>query len=391
MSGPLSGVRVIAFEQALAMPFGSFVLAEMGADVIKLERPGRGDVIRGWDSAVRGLSTGFVAVNANKRDVGVDLGRPEGREVVRRLVQGADVFLENFAPGVAARMGLADSDLRPGNPRLIYCSLSGYGQSGPYKDRKAYDLLVQGESGILASTGYPGAPAKVGIAIADLLAGTNAAMGVSMALFERERTGVGRYLDVSMLDSMLSWLAYYPQHHWHSGTEPPLSGMRHQYIVPYGPYKAAGGRYVNLAVASEEDWRRFCEAVVERPEWLSDPRFGSVAERTANRGDLEPALEDLLATQPVEFWEERLQRAGLAFGRVRGIAEVLEHPQVEARRMVVEAESPVGPLPLVRFALAEPEQARRVPGLGEHTEAVLGEAGYSAQEIVELRRSGVVV
>jgi itaconate CoA-transferase len=390
VQSPLSGVRVIAFEQALAMPYGSFILAEMGADVIKIERPGRGDVIRGWDSAVHGLSTGFVAVNAGKRDVAVDLSRPEGREVVRRLAQGADVFLENFAPGVAARMGLADSDLRPQNPRLIYASLSGYGQSGPYKDRKAYDLLVQGESGILATTGYPGAPAKVGIAISDLLAGSNVALGVALALRERERTGEGTFIDVSMFDSILSWLLYYPQHYWHSGVEPPLSGMRHQYIVPYGPYPVAGGGYVSLAVASDEDWRRFCELVVRRPEWLSDTRFGSVVDRTAHRSELEPMIEEVFSAEPVEVWEQRLEEAGLPFGRVRGIADVLAHPQLEARRMKVEADSEVGSLPLIRFSLAPEAGERRLPGLGEHTEQVLAEAGYSREEIADLLDAGVI-
>jgi itaconate CoA-transferase len=387
---PLEGVRVVTFEQALAMPYGSWILAEMGADVIKLERPGRGDVIRGWDQAVRGLSTGFVWVNAGKRDLAVDLGRPEGREVARRLALGADVFLENFAPGVAARQGLAYSELEAENPRLVYCSLSGYGQSGPYAARKAYDLLVQGESGLILTTGYEEAPAKIGLAITDLLAGTHAALAVVMALRQRERTGRGSYLDVSMFDSILAWLGYYPQHYWASGVEPPRTGMRHQYLVPYGPYLAADRRYVNVVVANEDDWRRFCENVVGRPEWLQDERFQGVAVRTAHRGQLEPLIDAVMAAEPAQVWLERLEAAGLAYGEVRGIAEVLDHPQLAARDMAVTATSPVGELPLIRFPLAPAGAPRHVPGLGEHTDQILLEAGYSPEEIAQLRHQGVV-
>lgn len=372
------------------MPFGSWVLAEMGADVIKLERPGRGDVIRGWDSAVRGLSTGFVWVNAGKRDLAVDLGRPRGREVVQRLSAGADVFVENFAPGVAARSGLGYSDLESRNARLIYCSLSGYGQTGPYAGRKAYDLLVQGETGLILTTGYEEAPAKVGLPITDVLAGTNAALAVVLALRRRDQTGRGCLLDVAMFDSILSWLGYYPQHYWASGAEPPRTGMRHQYLVPYGPFLAGDGTYVNVVVASEEDWQRFCQLVVERPEWLQDDRFNGVATRTAHRAELEPMVEALMAGEPAATWLDRLERAGLAYGEVRGIAGVLAHPQLEARRMAVTASSPVGDLPLIRFPLASPEQSRHVPGLGEHTREILGEAGYADVEIDKLLGDGVV-
>jgi crotonobetainyl-CoA:carnitine CoA-transferase CaiB-like acyl-CoA transferase len=339
---------------------------------------------------VRGLSTGFVWVNAGKRDLAVDLGRPEGRQVARRLALGADVFLENFAPGVAARQGLAYRDLEAENPRLIYCSLSGYGQSGPYSTRKAYDLLVQGETGLILSTGYKEAPAKIGLAITDLLAGTHAAMAVVMALRQREQTGRGTYLDVSMFDSILAWLGYYPQHYWASGAEPPRSGMRHQYLVPYGPYLAADGRYVNVVVASEDDWRRFCENVVDKPEWLQDERFQGVAVRTAHRDELEPLIDAEIAAEPAQVWLERLEAAGLAYGEVRGIADVLVHPQLRARDMTVTATSPVGELPLIRFPLAPAAASRHVPGLGEHTDQILSEAGYTPEEIAQLRDQGVV-
>jgi itaconate CoA-transferase len=388
-AGPLSGIKVVALEQAVAMPYCSFVLSEMGADVIKIERPGAGDVVRGWDAAVRGLSTGYVWVNANKRDLAVDLSRDEGREIVRRLALDADVFLENFAPGAVERLGLAEHHLRPENPRLIYCSLSGYGQTGPWRDTKAYDLLIQGEAGILLTNGTAEAPAKVGVPITDLIGGSNAAIGVVTALYERERTGVGTYLDVSMFDSTLLWLGYYPQHQWHTATEPPRSGMRHQYIVPYGPYRAADDEYVNLVVASPADWDRFCTQVVERPEWLDDPRFVTISDRKEHREELEALVEDVIETRPSQEWLDRLGAAGLPYGRVRTIAEVLAHPQLEARTMVVEAESEVGPLPIVRFPLSDSSTPRRIPSIGEHRHEILSEAGYSADEIAAMGEQGI--
>jgi len=387
---PLGGIRVIAFEQAVAMPFCSFVLAEMGADVIKLERPPDGDVLRGWDDAVRGLSSGFVWVNAGKRDVAVDVQSEAGREVVLRLARGADVFLENFSPGVADRLGFSPGMLRAENPRLVYCSISGYGTDGPYRDRKAYDLLVQGETGLILTTGYPDSPAKVGIPITDLVAGTNAALGVVMALYERQRSGEGAHVDVAMFDSILAWLGYYPQHYWHQGTEPPRSGMRHQYLYPYGPYLAKDGRYVNLVVASDRDWKRFCERVVFRSDWLEDQRFATSVGRNAHRQELEALLEEQLSTETSEVWCTRLEDARLGYGAVRNIGEVLAHPQVEARRLVVEADSEVGSLPLIRFPFAPVMRARRVPSVGQDTEEVLAEAGYSAPEIARLCERGVI-
>lgn len=389
MAGPLDGVKVIAFEQAVAIPYCTFVLAEMGADVIKIERPGTGDGIRYWDDAVRGMSTGFVWLNAGKRDLAVDVGRPEGRDVVRRLAATADVFIENFAPGVADRLGLGHEDLRAENPRLIYASLSGYGQDGPFREVKAFDLLVQGEAGLLATTGTPEEPAKVGPPVADLIGGTTAAIGILSALHGRERSGEGAYYDVSLFESVLSWMGYFPHFQWHTGTVPARSGMRHQSIIPYGPFKARDGRYVSIAITGEGHWRLFCERVVGKPEWLADERFASIVTRYKYKDAVETAVEEVIASEDAQTWFDRLGAAGLPYGELRDIAGVVEHPQAIARGMFVQAESEVGELPIVRFPLAGAKE-RRIPAIGEHSEEILSEAGFTAEEIERLRADGTV-
>lgn len=386
---PLSGLRVVALEQAVSMPFCSFLMAEMGADVLKIERIGTGDIVRGWDTVVRGLSTGYVATNANKRDIALDLSMPEGREIVRRLAAGGDVFLENFTPGVAGKLGLGYEDLKAINKRIIYCSLSGYGQDGPYHDIKAYDLLVQGESGILLSNGYPDMPAKVGLPVTDLIGAVTAAIGIIAALFQRERSGEGEYLDVSLLDSAVSWLSYYPHYFWHADIEPPRSGMRHQYLCPYGPFRASDGECVNVAVASPEHWQRFC-SVLGRPEWIDDPRFATAGERSAHRAELDELVEQVIVTRSSGTWMQLLADAGLPFGHVRSVGEVLAHPQLLYRRLFVPADSPVGPIQLVRSPLANPDKPRRVPRLGEHTVDILDELGYTSSQVSRLREKGVI-
>jgi crotonobetainyl-CoA:carnitine CoA-transferase CaiB-like acyl-CoA transferase len=384
----LAGTRVLALEQAVALPFCTLMLAALGADVIKIETPGRGDVIRGWDGAVGGLSTGYVAFNAGKRDVTVDGKTPAGRGVLRRLADSSDVVVENFTPGVAERLGLGAEELRAANPGLIYCSLSGYGQDGPYREAKAYDLLVQGESGLLLTNGTEDAPAKIGIPVTDQIAGAHAALAIVSALHRRERTGEGAYLDVSMLDSAVFWLAYYPHHWWHAETEPPRSGMRHQYLCPYGPFKAADGEYVNVVVASDGDWHRFCDAV-SRPQWIDDPRFATMAARSRSRAELDDLVERAIGDQPAAVWASRLDAAGLPHGRVRRLPDVLTHPQLAHRELFVEGDSPVGPLPLVRFPLARGDSLT-VPAFGEHTDEVLAELGYDDEEIARLRAERAV-
>jgi len=391
--GALAGIRVVAFEQVLSGPFCTLLLSDMGAEVIKIEKPGTGDLIRHWDSAVRGLSSGYVWLNRNKRSLTVDVKKEQGQEIVHRLVEKADVFFENTSPGVAARVGLGYEELSALNPRLIYCSLSGYGQDGPYRDVKAYDLLIQGEAGLIATTGYPDRPAKASIAIVDIAAGMYAALGISLALFQRERTGRGQAVDISMFESLVSWLGYFPHHYWHQGEEPQRMGMRHHYVTPYGPYLARNGQYVNLAVATPQDWQIFCRDVIERPDLLSDPRFATVEGRRQNRAVLEETIDAVFLERDHGEWLERLKRAELPHGEIRGIAQVLAHPQVIARKLIREVESPVGPVPVIGTPLRlsdSPARYDRIPDLGENNEAILKELGYDAQTISNLGRDKVI-
>jgi itaconate CoA-transferase len=389
----LDGVKIVAFEQVLSGPFATCLLADMGAEVIKVERPGVGDVIRSWDSVVKGLSSGYVWLNRNKRSLTVDVKKEKGREILQELAKKSDIFFENYAPGVAARLGLGYDKLSEINSRLIYCSLSGYGQDGPYRDVKAYDLLIQGEGGIIATTGYPDKPARAGIAIADIASGMYAAIGILLALYQREKTGQGQLIDVSMLDSIVSWLGYFPHHYWHAGEEPARVGMRHHYVTPYGPYLAGDGEYVNLAVASASDWEIFCKKVIEKPELLDDPRFATVEGRRKNRGLLEETIENIFLGKDHKHWLEQLKKAELPHGIVRGIAQVLAHPQVVARKLIREAESPVGKVPVIANALKmSRSEARydRIPELGEDNETILRELGHDTGAIEKLRLERVI-
>lgn len=391
--GALEGIRVVALEQVIAGPFATSILADMGADVIKIERPGTGDLVRHWDSAVRGLSSGYVWLNRNKRSLSVDVKKEMGREIVQRLVRDADIFFENFAAGVAGRLGLGYEELNALNPRLIYCSLSGYGQDGPYRDVKAYDLLIQGEGGVIATTGYRDKPAKASMPIVDIAAGMYSTLGILLALFQREKTGKGQFIDISMFESIVSWLGYFPHHYWHRGEEPERMGMRHQYVTPYGPFLAGDGEYVNLAVATTQDWELFCRNVIERPDLLQDQRFASVEGRRENRAVLEEMIEKIFLERGHKDWLERLKKAQLPHGEVRGIAQVLAHPQATARRLIREVESPVGRVPVIANPLRlsdSPARYDRIPDLGEDTEAILRETGYDDAAITKLRQEKVI-
>lgn len=391
--GALAGIKIAAFEQVLSGPFATCTLADMGAEVVKIERPGVGDLIRHWDSAVKGLSSGYVWLNRNKQSLTIDVKKEQGREIVYRLVRESDVFFENYAPGVAERLGFSYAALSEINPRIIYCSISGYGQDGPYRDVKAYDLLIQGEGGIIATTGYPDKPAKAGISLTDIAAGMYAALGIVLALYQRERTGHGQQVDISMLESIVAWLGYFPHHYWHRGEEAARVGMRHHYVTPYGPYLARDGEYVNLAVATVQDWEIFCRKVLERPDLLADQRFATVEARRENRALLEQTIENLMSERDHTEWLERLKNAELPHGIVRGIAKVLAHPQLIARRFFREVDSPVGRVPVVGNPLRLSDSPARfdpVPALGEQSAAILTRLGYDETQIAQFRREKII-
>lgn len=389
----LDGVRVLALETSLSGPHATKIMADMGAEVIKVERPGSGDVIRTWDTAVKGMSSGIAWIGPNKKSLALDVKKDAAREILQRLAVRVDVVLENFAPGAAARMGLGPRDLRARNPRLIYCSLSGYGQDGPYRDVKAYDALIQGEAGIIMTTGTDDQPVRVGLSVTDLISSMYAAVGILTALYQREKTGEGQEIDISMFETAASWLGYFPHHYWHRGEEPKRYGLRHQYITPYGHYLASDGKYFGLAVASAADWEVFCNGVIERPDLLSDPRFKDTPARRANREVLDEVLIEVFLTRPSGEWLERLDKVRLPHGLVNGVGEVLEHPQMKARKMIQEINSPVGRIPVMASPLHlsdSPQRLDRLPAVGEDTDAILRDLGYSDAEIASFRKDQVI-
>jgi itaconate CoA-transferase len=389
----LDGIRVLALETSLSGPHATKILADMGAEVIKIERPGSGDVIRGWDTAVKGLSSGIVWIGPNKKSFTIDVKKPEAREILRRLALKVDVVLENFAPGTAARIGLGAEELRAANPRLIYCSLSGYGQDGPYRDVKAYDALIQGEAGLIMTTGFEDRPARVGVSVTDLISSMYAAVGILTALYQREQTGEGQVIDISMFETAASWLGYFPHHYWHRGEEPKRYGLRHQYITPYGHYLASDGKYFGVAVASPDDWEVFCKWVIERPDLLDDPRFKDTPARRAHREELDEILIGIFFERPSSEWIARLDKVRLPYGKVNGVGEVLAHPQMRAREMIQEIDSPVGKIPVLASPLHlsdSPQRLDPMPTLGGDTDSVLASLGYSDSEIAELRRNRII-
>jgi crotonobetainyl-CoA:carnitine CoA-transferase CaiB-like acyl-CoA transferase len=378
VSAPLDGLRVVAWEQAVAAPLCTRHLADLGADVIKIERPDGGDFARQYDSAVSGLSAHFVWLNRGKRSVVLDLKQPAQRHVLDLLLARADVFVHNQGPGAAERLGLGHVRLAERNPRLISCAISGYGPDGPHRDRKAYDLLLQGEAGAIALTGTPEQPAKIGLSVADIASGMYAFSSILAALYQRQSTGRGTAIDIAMLDALVEWVMPAAYVAAYTGRAPARAGARHGFIVPYGAYRVGDGGTVNLAVQNDGQWRRLCEVVLRRPELAADPRFCTNELRLANRDVLEPLIESLLAGDSRASVEARLVEADVPFGTVNEIADVLDHPQLAARGRWFEIPSPVGALralhhPMNLASLDRP--ARAVPALGEHTQEVFDELG----------------
>lgn len=378
---PLTGLRVIALEQAASAPFCSRQLADMGADVIKIERPGQGDFARDYDKAINGQSAYFVWLNRGKRSVVFDVKQESGLQALGKLIDRADVFIHNLAPGAVDRLGFGYDQVSERCPRLIWCGISGYGPDGPYRDKKAYDMLIQAESGVVSLTGSANEPAKVGISMADLASGLYAYSSILTALINREKTGRGERIDISMLECLTEWMMP-PLYTWiGSGRVLDRVGVRHNMIVPYGAYKCRDGS-VNFAVQNEREWKWLCEAVLEMPELATDERFDSNSRRLQNRAVLEPLIEELLSRWTQAELLERLDNAGLPNGAINDVPAVARHPQLAARSRWVNIQSADGEVP----ALLPPHNLMsvsptmgRVPSLGEHTREVLAEIGLDIE------------
>jgi itaconate CoA-transferase len=379
MTLPLEGITVVSLEQAVAAPFATRQLADMGARVIKVERPGAGDFARSYDALVQGLSSHFVWINRSKESLALNLKEEAAREVLNRLLQKADVFVQNLAPGATERLGFGTVTLRERHPGLIVCDVSGYGASGPYRDKKAYDLLVQCEASLVSVTGTRETPSKAGIAVADIAAGMYAYSGILAALLRRERTGEGAAIEVSLFEALAEWMGFPAYYAMYGDEEPPRSGASHFSIAPYGPFACAGGGVVFLGIQNEREWERFCEVVLERAELTNDSRFSRNSDRLANREALDREIEERFGDLAAEEVIEKLEVAGIANARLRSVREFLGHPQLRARGRWREVGSPAGPLhallPPGLPADAEPIMAP-IPGVGEHTTAILSELGY---------------
>jgi crotonobetainyl-CoA:carnitine CoA-transferase CaiB-like acyl-CoA transferase len=392
MTYPLEGITVVSLEQAVAAPLATRHLADLGARVIKLERPGVGDFARDYDTTVKGMSSHFVWLNRSKESLTLDLKHPAADKLLDRLLTGADVFIQNLAPGAAARLGLGADVLTERYPRLVCCSVSGYGEDGPYRDAKAYDLLIQSEVGLVSITGTPEQPAKAGIPAADIAAGMYAYSGILTALFARERTGRGGALSVSLFDALTEWMGFPMYYTRYGGQAPTPAGASHPAIAPYGPFATAGTDVV-IAIQNDREWVAFCAQVLRRPELTGDHRFASNTARVTHRDELRVAIEEVFTALPADELDRRLEAARIAHARRNGVAELIEHPQLGDRGRWVDVGSPVGPLaallPPVTFAGGTPRMDP-IPDVGEHTDSVLSSLGYSAREIAELRAEGAI-
>ncbi|MGW0562094.1 CaiB/BaiF CoA transferase family protein [Streptomyces sp. NPDC003016] len=391
---PLDGITVVAVEQAVSAPFATRQLADLGARVIKIERPDGGDFARGYDTAARGLASHFVWCNRGKESLAVDLKDPRGLDVVRRLVAGADVFVQNLANGAAARLGLDAAALCAAHPRLVAVDISGYGADGPYAGKRAYDMLVQCEAGLVSVTGTPEQPVKAGIPAADIAAAMYAFSGVLAALLRRGTTGLGGPVEISMLEALGEWMGHPLHHGMHGGEAPARTGVAHAVISPYDAYPTADGGQVLLSVQNDREWRRLAERVLRRPELADDPAFATNTARTGNRVTTDAVVAGALGVMSAPEAIAALDAAGIACARLNTVADVAAHPQLTARDRWREIGSPAGPLramlpPITMPGGADPLMGP-VPALGEHTDALLHGLGMTDVQVSALRRDGVV-
>jgi itaconate CoA-transferase len=391
---PLNGITVVTLEHAIAAPFATRQLADLGARVIKIERPGVGDFARGYDARVRGLASHFVWTNRSKESLALDIKHPEARQILKRLIQEhADILVQNLAPGAAARLGLGYQDLVAQKPGIILCDISGYGNDGPYRDKKAYDLLIQAEAGFLSVTGTKETPSKAGPSIADIAAGMYAFSNILAALLERQKTGKGRYIDISMLEALGEWMSY-PLYYAFDGAAPPArTGASHATIYPYGLFQAGDGNTVLLGLQNEREWVAFCEFVLRRPELAREERFAGNARRNTARQELEAIIKATFASLSAAEVIERLEQANIANARANDMHALWAHPQLHARDRWRNVGTPSGEVPaLLPPGSWEDGDPRMdpVPALGEHTGAILEELGYSAAQVAVLRAEGAV-
>ena len=389
---PLQGITVVTLEQAVAAPFATRQLADLGARVIKLERRDGGDFARAYDTAVKGLSAHFVWLNRSKESLTVDLKHPAAVEILARLLQRADVFVQNLAPGAADRLGLSADVLRAKRPELIVCNVSGYGTSGPYASKKAYDLLVQSEVGVVSITGTSDTPCRVGISIADIAGGMYAYSAILTALYRRQMTGSGTTIEVSLFDALAEWMGFPMYYSAYSGQELRRSGPNHISIAPYGPFRCADG-HVYLSIQNAREWTRFCADVLGRVDVETDERFRTNEARVRNRSALHAVIEGVFGALPSDVVSGKLEAAQIAFARMNSVSEFLEHPQLVARSRWAEIGSEVGPLkaltPPALMEGVEPAMGD-VPSLGQHTAAILGELGFPDDVVASWKMEAVI-
>ena len=390
---PLDGITVVALEHVIAAPFCTRQLADLGARIIKIERPGDGDFARGYDTQVEGLSSHFVWVNRSKESLTLDLKQESAIAVLKNLLKTADVFIQNLAPGAAARMGLTAEALQKDNPGLILCAISGYGNDGPYRDKKAYDLLIQSEAGFLSITGTPETPSKAGNSIADIAAGMYAYTNILAALLQRGKTGKGTVIDISMLEALSEWMSF-PMYYAYKGANPPSrNGASHATIYPYGPFKAGDGKTVMLGLQNEREWAKFCETVLENPALAKDERFDKNFKRNEKRTELLEIINACFSKLSSEQLIARLEQAQIANAHLNDMEGLWKHEQLKARHRWTEVNTPNGQIPaLLPPGLNDSYEYRMdpVPSVGQHTDAILKELGIAESEIANMRASGAI-
>ncbi len=391
---PLKNITIVTLEHAIAAPFATRQLADLGARVIKIERPGVGDFARGYDERVRGLASHFVWTNRSKESLTLDVKHEDAQKILMRLIlEEADVVVQNLAPGAAARLGLSYEALSALKPGIIVCDISGYGSDGPYRDKKAYDLLIQSEAGFVSVTGTPDTPSKAGPSIADIAAGMYAYTNILAALMHRQQTGEGQRIDVSMLESLTEWMSYPLYYAFDGAPPPPRTGASHATIYPYGPFPAGDGKAVMLGLQNEREWKIFCEKLLLQPELATNERFSGNAKRSAARAELSALIVEAFSGFTAEQVSSHLEQAGIANAQVNSMAEVWAHPQLKARNRWREVDTAAGRVPALLPPGSWQHGAPRmdaVPALGQHTDAILGRQGYSAERIGELRAEGVI-